>query len=373
MAYNRPQYQLDQRLFSDLTLSAPGLNTSWADIQNTVALEAKRERPTADGKIDDAARALFAKARQAGWSAVTYPGVGRIPGFKVLANGQGQFSYERTLPSGLIEQVVCDGKTLWHLYPEIGLGTRRPFSRFHFGELARWAPWALPRVEDLALGADMVAVNDNTVALIPHAMPTSRNSSKKTLPKEEKGESTGQMRFVCAADGALAEIQIVEMPAAKILVRQTFDAQGTIRVLDGEGKQLAEHKSDREAAEAPELFRSLTLAARKSPLDELVVLDMPLRTSSHWDRRMDALRLDAAVKDDESALKAAQLALLASTCFIRDRDSLPMFGANFHAKGDKRLGFYTLLSLRDTQFLQQPNKWAHVIATFDPVGEHPPH
>jgi hypothetical protein len=371
IAYNRPQYQLDQRLFSDLTLSAPGLNTSWADIQNTVVLEAKQERPIAAGKIDDAARALFAKAQQAGWSAVTYPGVGRIPGFKVIANGQGQFSYERTLPSGLVEQVVCDGKALWHLYPEIGLGTRRPFSRFHFSELARLAPWALPRIEDLALGADLVAVNDNTVALIPHAMPMNRASSATSLPKEEKRESTGQMRFVFAGDGALAEIQIVEMPAAKILVRQTFDAQGTIRVIDGEGKQLAEQKLDRQAAEAPELFRSLTLPARKSRLDELVVLDMPLRTSSYWDRRLDGLRLDAAVKNDETALKTGYLALFASTCFIRDRESLPMFAAYFHAKGDKRLGFYTLLSLRDTHFLQQPNKWAPGIATFDPIAEHP--
>ena len=51
----------------------------------------------------------------------------------------GQFVYERTLAFGLVETVVCDGKTILHLYPEIGLGSRRPMSRFHRAEGRRRA------------------------------------------------------------------------------------------------------------------------------------------------------------------------------------------------------------------------------------------
>lgn len=354
LVYQRPQHQVDQRLFGDLTIHAPGLNTTWADIQNTVALEARQKRPVTTGKIDAAARALIDKARQASWHSVAYPGVGRIPGFKVLANGAGQFTYERVLSSGLTEQVVCDGQSLWHLYPEIGLGTRRPFSRFHFGELSRWAPWSMPRAEDIALGADLRAVDAATIALVPHESPAKK--------KNDKAPPSRELHFVFAADGKLAETRLVEMPANKILARQVVDANGTIRLLDEAGKQLAEYKLARTEADAPSI---------EPKLDELVILDMPLRTGHYWDSRMERLRNEAKSKNDESLLKAAYLGLFASSCFSRDRDSLPMFGAYFHAKGDKRLGFYTLLTARETQYHQVPNTWATGIATYDPIQEHP--
>ena len=354
MVYQRPQHQVDDRLFGDLTIHAPGLNATWADIQNTVVLEAKQERPAIAGKIDAAARALFDKARQAGWHAVAYPGVGRIPGFKVHANGQGQFTYERTLTSGLVEQVVCDGQTLWHLYPEIGLGTRRPFSRFHFGELSRWIPWALPRIDDLAWDADLQAVDARTVAFVPHQQPA------KT--KDDKAATSRQLHFVFGSEGALAEARVVEMPSGKILARQAIDADGNIRWLDEAGKQLAEHKLQREAAAAPSVTPKL---------DELVILDMPLRTGPYWDQRVEQLRNEAKARKDESLPQPAYLGLFASSCFSRDRDTLGMFGTYFHAKGDKRLGFYTLLNVREHHFHQQPNTWAQGISTYDPVQEHP--
>ncbi|MCI0684634.1 MAG: FecR domain-containing protein, partial [Gemmataceae bacterium] len=354
LTYQRPQQQVDHRLFGDLTIHAPGLNTSWADIQNTVTLEAQQQRPVAAGKIDEAARALIDKARQTGWHAVSYPGVGRIPGFNVLANGAGQFTYQRVLSSGLIEQVICDGETLWHLYPEIGLGARRPFSRFHFGELSRWTPWSMPKAEDLALGADLRAVNATTVALVRHAPPRKKS--------DDKAPQSRELHFVFAADGRLAETQLVEMPAGKILARQVFDAGGMIRILDEAGKQLAEHKLVQADAEAPSI---------KPKLDDVLILDMPLRTEQYWDRRINELRNDAKAKNDESLLKPVHLGLFASSCFSRDRDSLPMFGAYFHAKGDRRLGFYTLLSAREQPYLKRPNTWAAGIVVFDPVAEHP--
>ena len=140
-------------------------------------------------------------------------------------------------------------------------------------------------------------------------------------------------------------------------------------MLDEAGKQVAEHKLEWQVAEAPELLRSLP--ARQSPLDALVILDMPLRTGGHWDQRVEQLRNEAKVKGDEKALLPAYLHLFASACFSHDRDALPMFGAYFHAKGDKRLGFYTLLAVRESPYLDQPNTWAQGIATFNPVQEHP--
>ncbi len=352
VAYTRPQHQIDQRLFGDLTIQAPGLYTTWADIQTVLEQEAKQERPAVTGKIDAAARALLDKTRQAPWQAVVYPGVGRIPGFDVIANGQGQFFLERVLSSGLHEQVVCDGATLWHVYPDIGLATRRPLNRFRFGQIAQWVPWLLPKAEDLARNADLVTVDATTVAIVPHEPPTKS--------KDDKAKSTRQLHLVFAGDGLLSEKRVVEMPAGKVLLRQTFDAQGNVRIVDDSGKEVAARKFARRDATAPNLTPQL---------NDLVVLDMPLRTGVFAHNRLEKHQAEA--KGEESLLQRDRIALFAAACFSRDRDPLPMFGAYFHAKGDKRLGFYTLLSAGERHFLGEANTWFPGIAVFDPVQEHP--
>ena len=85
----------------------------------------------------------------------------------VAFDGTGRYRYERTTSAGLREQVVCDGTSLWHLYPELGIGARRTLSRFHRRDFARLVPWALPPAEDLAHGADLVSVDERTVAIVP--------------------------------------------------------------------------------------------------------------------------------------------------------------------------------------------------------------
>ena len=45
---------------------------------------------------------------------------------------------------GLHEKAVCDGKTLLHLYPEIGLAARRTVGRGQRIALQELVPWAVP-------------------------------------------------------------------------------------------------------------------------------------------------------------------------------------------------------------------------------------
>ena len=84
------------------------------------------------------------------------PNAGEPPALRV--DGSGRFAYERTLPSGLREQVICDGSTLWQLYPEIGLGAKRPMSRFHNATLQGEIPWLVPSVEELPQPANCHAL-----------------------------------------------------------------------------------------------------------------------------------------------------------------------------------------------------------------------
>src|SRR5207249_6785722 len=122
----------------------PGMNTSPADIQAVVEAEVGAAKGMRTGKIEAAARALIARARQAGWQSVTIPASRSRPAFQVLFNGAGQYVYERVVWEGLRERVVCDGKNLWHLYPELGIGAQRTVSRFHRARFNGLVPWALP-------------------------------------------------------------------------------------------------------------------------------------------------------------------------------------------------------------------------------------
>ena len=102
------------------------------------------------GTVPAGVRALFAKTRCAGWRSLSIPPDARTPGYRITFDGAGRYAWDRTLSSGLRERVVCDGKTLWHLYPELGLAAQRSVSRFHRLEIAHSVPWMLPLPEDLA-------------------------------------------------------------------------------------------------------------------------------------------------------------------------------------------------------------------------------
>jgi hypothetical protein len=97
--YERPAFNYDRTLFTDLLQYAPGLHTTYADILATLESEAEIESATV-GVIDPAARALIERSRAAGWSSLAIAGQGPIPPYKIAYNGLGQFTYERVLAVG---------------------------------------------------------------------------------------------------------------------------------------------------------------------------------------------------------------------------------------------------------------------------------
>src|SRR5262249_11844481 len=166
--YQRPGFSGNDRLFYDLLSYAPGLNSSDADTEAAIEAEAIPNPRAKPGRIDETARGLLAKARTPGWQALTVPAEAGQPAYTILFDGRGRYTYERDLPTGLHERVVCDGKTLLHLYPELGLAARRTVSRFHRADFQALVPWALPSAEDLAHGMDLKAIGERTVALVLH-------------------------------------------------------------------------------------------------------------------------------------------------------------------------------------------------------------
>src|SRR5262249_715207 len=141
LLYQRPYFSNDPHIFRDLVAYAPGLHSNNSDLLGV--LEAEGATPAVkQGKIDDKARALIDRARSARWQRLTLPGADDTTTF--VCDGAGRYHLERTLSTGLKEVVICDGKTLLHLYPELGLAARRSVTRFHRAEFGHVVPWAVP-------------------------------------------------------------------------------------------------------------------------------------------------------------------------------------------------------------------------------------
>ncbi len=321
VTYQRPYFSGDQRVFSDLLTYAPGMNTTWADIQAVVEAEAAIA-PAPAGKLDPAAAAMIARARGFGWRSVTMPPAGGQPALTIVYDGAGRYAYQRRTAFGLTERVICDGTTLWHLYDEIGLGARRKMTRFHHAGFTAVVPWALPPAGELARHMNVSRVDDGTVALTPVGAEQA---------KDEKGRPVryAAVHLVFAADGRLAERRLVEMPKGKTLYRQTYDTDGTVKWLDVEGKVLATVKLTVGQAPQPDL---------KPDVTALVILPMPLRTRAHVLSARKLKSGDYGAWSEEDAL-----ALVGGALYTNSYEAFRVIGRRFLGRQDRRIGFYTLM------------------------------
>jgi ferric-dicitrate binding protein FerR (iron transport regulator)/tetratricopeptide (TPR) repeat protein len=324
LLYQRPAFSGDDRVFFDLVAYCPGMNTSTADVEAVIDDEALPIRRVKPCTIDPEARRLIDAARSAGWQALTIAGDADHPGFTFNFDGSGRYAYERVLPLGLRERVVCDGRTLLHLYPELGIGARRPVSRFHREALTDLVPWALPPVDDLAHDADVKRLGDRTVVLTPQGAESAKDADGKPV-------RYAAVRLVFAADGRLAERQVVEMPANKVLARETYDGRGGVRLLDEKDKELASHKDELRPAAAPEL---------KPSTKGLVVLPLPYRTRDQVRRAFKVENVAYNQMNDEAAL-----ALFASEIGANNGgEAQQVYRQHFYPLEIRHLGFFTLLA-----------------------------
>jgi hypothetical protein len=316
LLYHRPSFAPDGRLFTDLVAFAPGLNTTEADILGVLEAEAAVD-DGAPGTIEPAARALIDGARAAGWRTLAIPAAGGMVPWSVAFDGSGRYAAERVLSSGLKEHVICDGKELLHLYPELGLGARRAVTRFHRAEFADLVPWALPPAKDLAHSHDVKCVAERTVALTPRGLKDDDNAFVTHL--------------VFADDGRLTERQLVEMPKKTVLRREVYGTDGSVKLLDAEEKVLSERKLAVKAGGAPDL---------DPETKDLVVLPMPLRTREHVLQQPPG----GAGASIEAMDRAAWLALLASDAATWTAPALQQaIQIRAWNLGDARPGFLTLL------------------------------
>jgi tetratricopeptide (TPR) repeat protein len=323
LLYRRPSFSKDEAVFTDLVAFAPGMNTTRADVLAILEAETETGPWNRPGRIDLAARRLINRARAASWQKVALAQPG---GFRIILDGAGRFIYDRLLATGLREQVVCDGTTLWHLYPDLGLGAGRRFSRFHLADFARLVPWVLPAAEDLARGADLRCVGPRTVAVLPHDRQQGRVfAGGRPRP--------AQVQLVFAEDGRLVQRQWVEISSEKILFREFYGADGRVRLVDARGRVAAERPFRVSPATKPNLVPDVK---------NLVVLPLPWRT--HEQISQTRLGEDDRPSPEQIA-KGDPLALLAAAFAVHDgRTLMKIFHQRFRRRALRHLGFCTLLA-----------------------------
>ncbi len=246
--------------FGDLTAHAPGMNTMQVDVPAQLESHGPTKLLPKRGTIDPKAKALIDRARQHGWESITLPQEKGETAFVLQCDGQGRYTYHRVLSEGLQEQVLSDGQTLRHLYPEIGLGATRVVSRFHRAEIQRLVPWLVAPAQDLAVGCNVNFVNDHTIALVP---------LQKANTEQEQPSKTVSLLLIFGDNGQLIERQLVEVPTGKKLLRVTYDDKGNVTVFNHEDKQLAKAQWKRGPVKAPNL---------EPDVNELVVLSLPFRS-----------------------------------------------------------------------------------------------
>jgi tetratricopeptide (TPR) repeat protein len=341
LLYRRPGYSGQDRLFFDLVAYCPGLNTGPADIDAVLEAEAFPDPASKRGRINPAARALIDKARRAGWQAVTFPAEGGGPGLTVVFDGQGRHAWQRTLPPGIRERVVCDGTHILHLYPQLGLAARRPVSRFHREDFAALVPWAVPPADDLARGADLKLVDAHTVAVVPTGAEALKDRKGRPVPYLA-------LRLVFAEDGKLAERRLVRMPKGEVLLRQVCEPGGTVRLLDGKGKELAAREAKLSEPVEPDLTPDTK---------GLVVLPLPYRTREHL---LQARKLQGVPYPNMRFADA--IALLAADVAAGNAEAANVFRQALHAREQRQLGLYVLLAAAGQSLDAQG---------LDVLGEHP--
>ncbi len=340
-------------VLKDLPSYAPGLQTWPADrlaiVEQAAATKTKR------GEVDPEARRLIEKARSLGWESFRWrmAAPGRPAVLKsqtrtaegghptVIADGSGRFVFDREVGEGLKEQVIHDGSTLWHLYPEIGLGAKRTLSRFHQSAIQSLIPWYVPSADDLSVEADVKSVGDRTIRITEKPVAelvrvrTDGDPIRILTNSATKAPHQIAVELVFAEDGRLSETRVIDLTANKRLAKQTFAADGTIRQFDFEDKLISETNYERQPSEAPNL-----VPATK----DLVVLPLPYRSAAGVPVTVP-VNLQTNAPDYAKLSDDDALTLLASYFAEARQTELATFiEQRYTAKRDHRIGLAVLMS-----------------------------
>ena len=308
----------------DLMSFAPALNTTHADRMAVAAEQAQsddtgdssKSQPEKRGKVDPAARRLIEQARSGGFEQVTLQSEGKTL-LRIVCDATGRHACETRSPLGLVQKTFCDGTSIRHAYPQLGLSARRSFSEFHFGQLQTLLPWLVRSVADLSRDADLKLVDDHVVAIMPHARAA-----------EETKRKVVHVHLVFADDGRLSERRVVDPESGRALVVVRFEDDGRVVIQHDDRTEELPLTWSREPADAPQ---------PEGTKDELVELPMPIRSVAFVDEQISQV-------DGEPGERLQLARILALLSEGRTAEARDVLRTEFLEAGDQRDGLFVLLS-----------------------------
>jgi len=279
----RPQVQSWHwsRGMVDLTRYAPGLASSWADISDEVIA---RFGAKPAGKVaPEAARLIAAARKNTPTMDIAYVTKKGKTVFELQAGCEDRFAWTGRTSMYLRQDVVCDGKDIYHVYPELGLAARRSAAR-RAASLRRLVPHLMPPADELARVWDVALAETDAKQTTIRLTPIPPKASDK--PKTPKAPAA-------------------KRPEPSVLV--TFDNRGFLRKtlwqVDGKTKLTftcdhadSQIKMTWQGAKGKPVEASYGCAIVKAsgtpfaaPGGDMVVLDMPLRRPAHYEALLKEL------------------------------------------------------------------------------------
>tara|TARA_R110002072_G_scaffold303142_1_gene495835 strand:+ start:109260 stop:115841 length:6582 start_codon:yes stop_codon:yes gene_type:complete len=318
---------------------APGMQTSTADVLAVLDAESEPTSTLVQGEVDDVSRHLIEKSRATGWESVVRLDDKDSPEVTLNCNGAGELRLERRTDDGLLEQVISDGKTLQHLYPELGIGAQRTVTRFHRRVLLSTTPWLLPPVEELTIGCDIRHVNENTIRITRIKTPEADKSTMDDARPADRFELAIELVF--NDDGQLAERRWIKLVSKsgrveQVLSRHVYEASGSIRVFNKDEELVSNVKLQR---------KPITRPADTASTDGLVILPLPYRSADSYSLNLPAQPAGNGSVDYSQLSEADAMKLVATHVATSDFDAMwNVINQRFVAKDDCRMGFAVLLS-----------------------------
>jgi tetratricopeptide (TPR) repeat protein len=219
-------------------------------------------------------------------------------------------------------------------------------------------PWLLPPLEDFTRGANVEVMDDVTLAFVPRDV--AKVGREGVADDQDESRKYPRLELKFATDGRLTDRRWLEMPGRTLLIREHYAADGTVHLFDAGDREIAARKLTIEPASAPNLVPNMS---------DLVVLTMPLRS------REQVFQSAGRPQDGQFGQWSEEdaLALLAADILQNPSEAMQIVGQRFFAKGDRRLGLYTLLLSSGVTWNPATdialNNQSHV--RFDPAADHP--
>jgi len=275
----------------NVTRYAPGLASSWADVADEVIAKFGKK---AAGKVDpEAARLIAAARKNTPTMKIAYVTKKGKTVFELQAGPEDRFAFTGRTSMYLRQDVVCDGKDLYHVYPALGLAARRSAVRRAAG-LRRLTPHLMPPADELARVWNVAPAKTDGPLTTIRLTPIPLKKTDKAKPATRRPE----LAVLCTFDtrGFLHKTLWQVDGKTKLTFTATHvDSQIKLTWQGVKGKPV-------EAGYRCEIVKAAG-SPFAPPSGDVVVLDMPLRRPAHYEALLKELGSDEKDLDKQMYLR----------------------------------------------------------------------